>query len=228
MNWLQTHKHLALALIIAGACLLVAFKLVAHFDGVAHDERVIAEEKLKQDQAAQKAADLQAVKDRQAYDALKSQLDLQNAALRSQITTLMTALASRQNQDRALPPSELAQRWTELIGGVPGDIKPLPDGLLAPLPAARQTVVLLEEIPVDRQTIGNQEKIIANDKAELSSLQTAFSSTQDALDACRKTQVSQDAACKAAIAEVKASARKRSIWYSVISFVAGAIWGNKK
>jgi len=227
LKWAETHKHLLMAMIVAVVLLLSYYKLIAHLDNKAHDARVLAEAQLQADEKAQKAADTQAQKDAQAYTALKQQMDSQNAQLRNQITALSVALASRQAQDRALPPPELANRWEGLIGAVPGSVKVTPDGYLATLPAGTQTVVLLEEVPVLRQTVQSQDKLIANDKQELASIQTALTSSQAAETACKTTQVSQAAACEAEKKEIKAKARKHSFWFVLGSFIGGVFLGHR-
>jgi hypothetical protein len=227
MNWLQTHKHLAITLIVSGVLLVCYYKWVAHADGVAHDERVLAEAKLKQDETAQKAADERANQAEKAYDLLKTQMDGQNAALRGQITALGLALSQRQTQDRALPPSELADRHIALIGGVPGDVKATPDGILATLGAERQTVVLLEELPADRQTIKNQEAIIANKDKQVLGLSSVNTSLEMDIQACKASQKSQVAACEAEKKELAAKNRKHNLFFSIVSFLAGALLGHR-
>jgi hypothetical protein len=227
VNWLSTHKHLVITLIVSVVFLFCYYKWVAHADGVAHDERVLAEAKLKQDETAQKAADERANQAEKAYELLKTQMDGQNAALRGQITALTVALAQRQTQDRALPPPELADRHIALIGGVPGDVKATSDGILATLGAERQTVVLLEELPADRQTIKNQETIIGNGQKTLESLQRSWNTEHDAKVKCETTQASMKKACDDRIDELKADNRKHNLFFSIVSFLAGALLGHR-
>lgn len=160
MKWLETHKHLAIVIVVLLALLFLTCKLVAHFDGVAHDDFVLKREALKQTEqhnvelaAAQvdfatkyTALSQQVAADRKRYDA-------ENAALRNQ-------LADRQQKDNQLAPPELATRWEQIIGAQPGSVQSQPDGLLASLPTAHATVSLLEEVETCHGTNDNQLKII--------------------------------------------------------------------
>lgn len=227
MKWLETHKHLAITLVVAAVCLFIAVKVMAHLDGVAHDQRVLAEEKLRQDQSAQHAAEAQAAIDRQESDRIQAEMARQNAALRSQNAVLMSALSARQQQDRQLPPSELATRWEGLIGAAPGAIKPLPEGLLAPLPAAQETVVRLEEVPALRQGNKNLEGIIANDAATQATLLKRATSADNALAACKQTQESMQKACDLRVKDEVAKANKRGWLRSLGAFIGGIILRSK-
>jgi len=214
-------KHLIIAALVAVVVLGVTWKVIASQDQRDHDKVVLAQHQLELDAKTQKAAENQAQTDKLAYDSVKAQMASQNAQLLGQIASLRASLQAQQDRDRALPPSELAERHIGLIGGVPGDVTPAANGILMTIPAARQTVVMLEEIPSDRATIKGQEQLIANEKTELSSLQTALTSSGAALDACKATQSSAALACKAELAEVKASARKRNIVIAVLAAVGG-------
>lgn len=220
-------KHLLIAALIAAVVLGVTWKLIASSDQQAHDRNVIAQEQLKHDQSAEKAALVQAQTDRAASDAIISQKDAQISVLIGQNRQLMAALSARQAQDSTLPLPELGQRLETLVGAIPGDVKPLPDGLSLNTSASRKTVILLEEVPADREKIANQDQIIAATGAKLTSVQTALGSAETALEACQKTQVSADAACKAQIDEVKANARKRNVILSVLAAIGGFILRSK-
>lgn len=223
MKWLETHKTVAIVIIVAVVVLGVTWKLIASSDQQAHDRNVLAQEQLKLDKSAERAALAQAQADKASSDAIVAQKDAQITVLIGQNRQLMAALGARQTQDATLPLPELGQRLETLVGAVPGDVKPLPDGLSLNTSASRKTVILLEEVPVSRQMIANQEQIITDTKAQLSSVQTALSSSGAALEACQRTQVSADAACKSQIAEVKASGRKRNIVIAVIAAIGGFV-----
>lgn len=220
-------KHVILACLAAGLILVLTWKIMAHMDGTAHDANVLAQQQLKQDQQAQKAEDIQAQKDSDAYQILKTQLDSQNAALKAQLTSLAASLNARQAQDRALPIPEVGNRIETLVGALPEDVKASLDGLILNESASRKTVVMLEEVPADRQTIQNQGTMLTNKDSELVSLQTSLNSSREAENSCKTTQVAEKSACDAQIKEVKASARKRSFWWSLGSFIGGIVLGRK-
>lgn len=227
LKWLETHKHLAIALVISVFVLLIVRKVIASSDQQAHDRVVLAEDQLKRDQSAQKAADAQAKTDAQAFQVLKQQLDSKNAQLKAQIAGLAASLRVQQEKDRALPVPELAERWEALVNAAPGEIKPIPDGLAISERASRNTVVLLEEIQPDRQALQKQADIIKNSNLELDSAQKSLMSASDALNACKTTQVSADLACKAELKEEKAKGRKRNMIVAVIGAIFGFLLRSK-
>lgn len=220
-DFLEKHKHLWMFALAAVVLLVGTWKVLSYLESRDSKDLILKQAQLAQDQKVQKAASDQAANDAKAYQALKAQMDSQNAALRNQITQLSVALANRQAQDRTLAPPELAARWETLIN-LPGSVRPSPDGYIASLAAGTQTVVTLEEVPSLRQTVTNQEKLISNDKQELASIQTALASSQAEVQACKVTQKSADAACKAEVAEVKAKARKSKLKWFLGGLAAGA------
>lgn len=220
-------KHLIIAVFVVGIVLIVTWKVIASSDQQAHDRVILAQKQLDNDKSAQKAAETQAQTDKNAFNLLKTQLDSQNASLKAQIAGLAASLRAQQDKDRALPPNELADRHIALIGGVPGDVIPASNGILMTVPAARSTVVMLEEVESDRQTILRQVDIINNSTSELLSAQTALTSSESALNACKSTQVSADLACKAQIAEEKAKARKRNVVVAILGAVFGFLVRSK-
>jgi hypothetical protein len=214
-------KHLIIAGLVVASVLGITWKVIASQDQQAHDKVVLAEHQLQLDQSAQKAAETQAQTDSKAYQALKQQMDVQNAALNGQIALLRASLSDRQARDAALPVPELGERLSELVGAVPGDVKALPDGLSLTTAASRKTVQMLEEVPVSREVIANDEKILTNTKLELASVQTALTSSETALNACKTTAVSADLACKAQISQEKAKGRKRNIIIAIVAAIFG-------
>lgn len=221
MKWLETHKHLAITVVCVVAFLFAWWKIVAHLDNTAHDARVLAEEKLKEDKAAQDAADKQAVQDRKAYDLLKTQLDSQNAQLRGQIASLAASLTAQQAKDRTLPMPELGERLSGLVGALPGEVNPLPDGLALNDSAARKTVVMLEEVPVLKSQNADLNGLVTNKDKQISEMEKVGTSLYAQIDACKKTQESQKLACDAEKKEIIAKARKSKLKWFLGGLAAG-------
>lgn len=221
MKWLETHKHLAMALLAVLAILVVTHKVIAYMAGKAHDSFVLAQHQQELDAKAQAVAEKTASDKRAASDAIIQQMEAKIASQNARISALQASLSERRQQDLALPPPELAERWEGLAGALPGSIRPVPDGLVASLDASHKTVALLEEVPVDREVITSQTSNLGSMKQELRGVQDALTAQVAATAACKTEQVSAAAACKAEVAEVKAAARKRGFWLTLLGALGG-------
>lgn len=226
MTFLETHKHLVIVVVIAVAVLFIVFKVVSHFDGVAHDKRVLAEEQVKED--LQKAQ-LQAAQSKTDTAALQTQLNTlaaSNQALQAGIAQLRSQLASQRQKDSVMPPSDLADRWHMLVPD--GQIKLLPDGLEADLPAAHATVSALEEIPVlktEKERIENNSSL----KDETISRALKVRDDKDAeLVTCKKTLQDDENKYNEKIKEIRAKDLKRGMWATIGGFISGVIFGARK
>ena len=202
----------------AGALVVVfvlGVKIVNHLARVADINAAIAQKKVQSDQASQKAADDQAKRDLAQYSAWKEASDKRVDGLYSAIASLAGELKQRQKQDQALPVPALATRWQQQIEAGPEDvIRPdagIPDALFVSSSAARKTVVLLDEIPADRQQINSQQQIIAEKDADILKQKSLMQDGAAQLAACRVTQKDAADACKKQITKIKADARRSKI-----------------
>ena len=174
MTLTQHSKHVIIACIIAAMFLVGAslvHKYLVHSDGVAHDQRVLADEALRVQQEKDKTDAAASVKialaqaKRDATDrAQKQKTEAENARLRADIDSIKKTLAEQQSKDKALQPTELANRVAALAGVTAQDIKVLPDGFEFSLPATQNVVQLLDELFSNRSTIVSQQTIISNDE----------------------------------------------------------------
>jgi hypothetical protein len=221
---IRNHHRLA---IWAGA-LLVAFvlgvKLIDHLAHVAELNAAVAKEKVEADKDVQMKADNKAATDRAAYDPWKAESDKRVNGLYAEIAALQGQLKAQQDKDRTMPLDDVAIRWQMLIGATPQDFKPATSsdgiaGLFVSPAASRQTVVLLDELPPDRQKLKDQAGVIAERDADLNKKQGLLDDAGAQIAACKKTEVDAEAACKKEVAKVKADARKGK----VKAFIGGAV-----
>lgn len=171
-------KHVIIAVLVV----IMLFKIVAHLDGKAHDARVLADQSLKVQQEKNRTdADTsvkiatEQTKRESENTVVRDRTDADNKRLQSQIFDLKLQLSEQQKKDSVLPPTEQASRISTLIGGIPGDVKSVPDGILFSPSAASTTVQLLDETVTLRQTTQTQQAIIANNNMRIQSDETTLS-----------------------------------------------------
>jgi hypothetical protein len=211
-------------LFIWAGALLIAFvlgvKLIDHLAHVAELNASVAQKKVDADKDLQKAADDQAVKDRTAYATWKTGSDSRVDGLYAQIAALQNQLKAQQDKDRTMPLGDVAARWAMLIGEPASEFNATAnsDAVSVTQLAARKTLVLLDELPADREKIQSQAGVIAERDADLNKKQGLLDDAGAQIAACKKTQVDAEASCKKEVAKVKADARKGN----VKAFFAGA------
>jgi hypothetical protein len=209
-------------LFIWAGALLVAFflgaKLLDHMAHVADLNAAIAQKKVEADKDTQKAADNQKTANDVRYAKWKKDSDRRVDGLYAQIDKLQNQMKAQQDKDRTMPLPDVAARWAMLIGQSPKEFNATADGISVSQPAARQTVVLLDELPADRQKITDQAGVIAERNDDLKKKQGLLDDSGAQVAACKKTQLDAESACKKEVAKIKADARKGK----VKAFVAGA------
>jgi chromosome segregation ATPase len=220
-------KHLIIAGLVAVVVCAVAWKAFAFYGNKAHDDRVLAEQTVKEDLEKAKVQAAATASDKQALQGQLTALAASNDALRRDMAALRSELANQRSKNDSMAPSDLSAHWSMLIG-LPGEVTPAANGILATLPAAHATVNQLEEIPV----LKGEKKKIADDSAKkddaiAQALKTLGSTTAE-LDTCKNHTV-PDAkkACDKEISEVKAKARKRNLFVAIVAAVGGFILRTK-
>jgi hypothetical protein len=211
-------------LFIWAGALFVAFflgvKLIDHLAHAADLNAAVAQKKVEADKDTQKAADDQKTVDDARYAEWKKDSDRRVDGLYAQIDKLQNQMKAQQDKDSTMPLPDVAARWAMLIGQSPKEFNATADGngISVSQPAARQTIVLLDELPTDRQKITDQAGVIAERDADIKKKQGLLNDSGAQVAACKKTQIDAETACKKEVAKVKADARKGK----VKAFVAGA------
>lgn len=150
----------------------------------------------KQTQALQKSTDL-----------LLSSIAAQQSVLLRQQAALNTSLAQQQAKDKTLPLDKLAQRWEELIGAS-GVVAGGDGDLHVDSTASVTTVQALEQIPVQKESIQNDQKIIQYNKDQIASLSNLSDSKSKEISSLNDQIKAGEKACYDKIDAVKAADRK--------------------
>jgi hypothetical protein len=145
----------------------------------------------------------------QALETQIAQMQTQYTALTQTLTAAIAAqkqvVVVQQKKDDAMPPTELAQRWSDLIKAPVGSIAPQPNGTLAvSTDASHTTVDALETIPelkFEAQSLNTQLSACNTLSATL---------TQDVAE--QKTLVAEEKKGRAADAVVAKDKERKSFW----------------
>jgi|SRR5580700_1031335 hypothetical protein len=177
LAFIKAHEKLIIVLGLATFAFFLGNKLLATWD--AHDQHNLS---ITQQRLAA---------DNQQSSALSAQL----ATLQAQVSSLSTqrhaALAKQQTGDATLTPQAAAQK---LGGQAEGD------NVVLPIDLARSIASQLDELPVLRADLADQQKVMAQQTQVIASLNT--------------TLADQANVCKAQVASLNAKHR-RSVWKSI-------------
>jgi hypothetical protein len=222
-TFLQKHERMVI-------CALVL--MVAMFLGGKYFDREAAKAQANATVAAQLAADakqsaqqaaLQAAQTQAQYQAMLEVLQKQNAVLAQAVTQRDAILGQQQAVDKTLSPTQLTQRWAQLVPGT----MPIatPTGVSVTTADAQSTVVQLENVPVLTQNLKDETEIAANLQSELDAQGKVVAEDNTLISALNTEIADNDKACKAEVAAVKADARKGKVKWFKIGYVAGLVSG---
>jgi len=178
-QFLQTHKHLVLSLIIAVTLLFIGSKFIDHLENVVKLQSDSDHQVLAVRENENKELKALVVSQQQKYDQILSQVTAQNA-------TLLQALATRQanlqkqkvvNQTSTLP--ELVGHWQTLTNTSGSDFTVIDGKISVSESAARTTVNQLDERAVLEKDNADQKQIIDNKDTLLSGLQNVNLALKD-------------------------------------------------
>ena len=220
-TYIKTHEKLVFSA-IAG---LVLWFGIGKIDDLIqnHDSANLAQTRIVAEAQTEKTAALAAQVEQQSaqYQALATKLDTQNAALVAANTQLATALAQRQKTDAALPPSELAKRWTVLVPQANPTVTP--SGLAVDTPGAIATVVQLERIPVQQETIKNVQQELGNAQGLLTASNGQVTTLNTEVGSLRVQITDNAKVCDARVKVVTDAARKSKRRWLYAGMVIGFI-----
>jgi len=155
----------------------------------------------------------------QQYQTMLDTLSKQNASLASSVAQRQTTLLVQQKTDSTLTTPDLVKRWQELTGT--NDLTVTSSGVNVPDASAHQTVEQLEQVPVLRSNLIDEETIVRNTQTELGKANDSISSQGTQIAGLNLTLTTQAAQCKAEVSAVRSQARKsKSRW-----FLTGVIIG---
>lgn len=235
-NYIKTHERLILCVLAVGLLWGVSGKVENVI--AAHDksnltavQATLAAQVDKNAAQAAQDAELAKQEAQQAaqYKALAAQTQQQNVALAQANAALTKALSEQQKKDTTMPLPDLAQRWASLIK-VDGLTFSSAGDLQITDPAARATVLQLEQVQPLQQQLSNttyeranDEKLLAACNANSVTLNQQVSGLNAAIDGKNLQIADADKACQGQIKLVKDDARKsKRKWFEagvVVGFI---------
>lgn len=163
-------KHILLLATLVGSLMFATYLWQDRQVKIAEGKQAVAEAVAKQaaDDAKKSAADnaaLQAQKDQVIVQlqAANDTLTAANKALNQQLAQEIVALLNQQNKVKQAPPSEQAKEWTRLVPSA--TVVPTDSGFTVNQQGGVDTIVALEELPIDRNRIAQLTSIVGNDEA---------------------------------------------------------------
>lgn len=225
-EYVKTHHSLLIAilaavLIVGGYSRLLTY--LEHRDQLAQMKSQIelqAQRELNAQLAEQTA---QTVKE---YQSLVKQLTASNQALLAAQSKRDLETKTQQAEDRTLPPTELASRWTTLLQLPSEEIQPTESGYAVSPGVAVETVVALESVPTLTANLKDEKEITANKETQIEGLNTVNTALNAELEGLQAEITKQQTACKDEITLVKAQARKSKLRWFFVGAIVGAIARN--
>jgi hypothetical protein len=206
ISWLKAHETIFIVLMFLLVGVYSINKFLDHESAKDAQAATLAAQQLTE--ARQEAATAAS-----AYQAALTVAQQENAALTTAISQRQTVLVQQQTAIKTLPLSAVGQGIQTAIGGT-GDITTEVDGLKLNDSASRRALSLLDEIPVLQ--------------ADQTDLNSQLKNETDALTAAQSVIVNQtkeltadDASCKAQIASIKATARKKEWHWLIVGYLGG-------
>lgn len=221
ISWLKQHQTIVLTIVLALTFYLSIGKIESIMARSSETKYAIAAQQL----ADQKEADARLEKTVQAlqdqYTHLQDQQAKEQALMLSAISQRNADLQKQQQKDQQLTPTELSNRWEGLIGQ--NGISVSGSSFVATPDAAIATVTTLEEVPVLKQNVETQQKIIASDEQIIAQGNQVISGQKDQITGLKAENKAQVEACSAQITEIKRKARVSKMKWFGYGFVTGAV-----
>jgi hypothetical protein len=215
----KAHEKLILALIAAGLLWFAIGKidtLIQH-----HDDANLKQAQTIAVVQSQKDAAIaaQVAEDSAAFTALQAKMQAQATALEQANIALATALTKQQKTDATLPPTDLVARWNALVPQAAASVTP--NGVTLPNTGAVATVQQLERIPVQQETITNDQTLIANGNVLAVSQAKQVTDLTNEITGLKLQSVDDLKVCNARVkVETDKVHKARRRWF-LIGYVAG-------
>lgn len=220
-DWTWLKNHLILLLIVAGLVIGSVYGIESVISAHDHEAAIrmetLAQTLVQQNQAVQ----LQ----------MKAQIDTltqQNIALQQEVSSLATAIATRdaklkmvQAQVPQLSPDQLSLEWQKSVKT--GTVKPETGGYLVDQPAAVATLQILEALPVLTQDVADLQKSNSNLNVQLVNETAIYEAEKKSHGSDNDANKAVIAAKDAEIKDVKAQCRKSKLKWFGAGVVVGFI-----
>lgn len=218
-------KHELLIVLVVAAVLVWGISGKIEDAIAAHDKRVYDAAELARQAQADANLKLAAMAQANAanYQKVAQQALEQNAKLAADNRRLLSELARRQDEDRKLPPPQLAARIEGLSGQTPGTaVTPKPDGTFSVTqPGAVSIAQTLEKVPALEGQLANAKTEKENVEKQVAAADTLITSLNVQVVGLKSEITKTDNACKAEVKAVKAKAAKGKRKWFVAGFASG-------
>jgi hypothetical protein len=222
-SWLLQHERLVIVFLL----LIISFFAIDKVLGIVasweQHRATVAEQQVLNDKA-KNDVDLAVAKQKLLdYQEVLVQNEKFNAQLQQGIIARDQLLLAQQKKDLTLPPSQLAARWTELVGD--NGIQPDASGFTVSDTAARTTVSKLEQVPVLQKDLVDEQSKNANLQEDVTKANDLINQGKTVVSGLQLQLTDQTKACTAEIKAVKAAERKSKWKWFGIGYLAGLSTG---
>jgi len=226
-SWLQKHERIIIVLII---CTLGAWGIQRYFDHgaeVASAHATVAEAKAATADATAAKDEATLAQVNQQYLAMLQTLTAQNQQLATALSARQAQVVVQQKVDTTLAPAALADRISTLANAPSGTITLDGANISLARPGAVAVAQSLELIPVLQANLKDETQIAVNTQTALNKSDGVISDYRQQVLDLNTARTADATACKAEIAQVKATSRKNNLkWFKRGLFVGflGGIW----
>lgn len=225
LSWLQRHERIVLVFLVLATVTWLGQKYLDVKSDRAQQAATVAVAQLteQKNQNAQLATQVGQLSTQ--YQGLQVQLAQENAALASAMSNRVTVLHEQQAAIKTMPLPELGNRWAQLTGVSPAELKADTTGISVTDTVARATVDQLELVPVLQANLTDSEAIADNRLEELTKANGLIDGLNTQVVGLNKTVESEEVVRKAEVAAAKAEANKsKGKWFKA-GFITGNITG---
>jgi hypothetical protein len=201
--FIESHTRIVLGI----GLLIVVFVLFNKYENHRHDEKVaesaVAQKQLQDAIENNKVLAAQVVAQQVAYNQLAAQVSTQNALIATQIAAFKTKTTQQQKIDANLSLTDLAKRWTSLIGAAETEISTVGNTLSVSEQASHKTVEQLEMVDPLHQEVLAGHQVEDNLNKQLTGLTTVNTAQAAQITGLNDQIQKADTACKTQLALAK-------------------------
>lgn len=224
-SWIKAHERIILVIIAIAVSGWLISKWLNHQVEV-DNARVAQTNQILSAQTQKTAEVTEEVKQmEQQYSALAATLMAQNQTLVAAVSARMQATQKQQVVDKTLPLPAVADRWVQLAGLQPTDVRNTDSGLAVTENGARTTVQQLELVPSLQADIADGRQLLTNKNTQIDGLNNVVTGLKSEVSEKDKQLTDQTVACKAQVADVTAKARKSKLKWFFAGVISGFVGG---
>jgi hypothetical protein len=220
-NYIKSHEKL-LIFILAFVLIYLAIGQIEAIIAKHDKANLTAQQAVLQSQVEKNnALAIQVQQQTALYQALADKVSQQNTALEQANIALVSALTKQQKTDSTMTPSELTQRWRDLVPMASPSLTA--NGVTLDDASAVATVQQLELIPVQQQEITSLQTELKGDHDVISAANAEISTQKLRIDGLNLQIIDETKVCSAQVATVKAEAAKSKRRWFIAGFTAGFV-----